>query len=137
MIVVALGQAAIAQETTPATGADKSVTAQAMDKKHYKKMHHDGAKAMKELNLSEEQKAKMKEMRTANKEKRDAILNDSKLSEDQKKQQLKEFHKAQKDQMKDVLTDDQKAKMKELKAQRKAAKKSKSITSAEPKTIQK
>ncbi len=139
LAVIAMSQAAIAQEKTQPAAADKSVSAQSMERKQHRKMHHDGMKAMKDLNLSEDQKAKMKEMRAANKEKKDAILSDSKLSEDQKKEQLKEMHKGQKDQMKNLLTDEQKTKMKELKEQRKNAKKAngKSITSAAPKSEQK
>lgn len=80
---------------------------------------------MKELNMTDDQKAKMKEMKEANKAKKEAIINDSKLTEDQKKQQLKDLHKAGAKDMQGVLTDEQKAKMKEMKAKRKGERKGK------------
>lgn len=138
ILIAATAQAATAQEKVPATSdADKSITSPSMERKHHRGMKHDGMNKMKDLNLSEEQKTKLREQRTANKEKRDAIVNDSKLSDEQKKEQLSNLHKAQKDEMKSLLTDEQKAKMKELKAQRKAAKRAKSVTPPAQPTEQK
>ena len=55
----------------------------------------------------------------ANKEKRDAILSNSSLSETQKREQLKEMHKAQAQHLESLLTNEQKAKLKTMKDQRK------------------
>jgi Spy/CpxP family protein refolding chaperone len=83
------------------------------DKGHHRGDRHARKEMMKALNLSEEQKSQLKEMRIADKEKRSAILNDSKLSEEQKHQQLRELHNEQARNMQGILTDNQKAKMKE------------------------
>lgn len=83
--------------------------------------HHHGKyghkKMMNELNLSEEQKLKMKEMRMVNKEKKAAVLNNSSLSETQKREQLKSLHQENSGKFESILTDEQKAKMKTMKEQ--------------------
>jgi hypothetical protein len=62
-------------------------------------------------------------MRTAQKEKRNAIMNDSKLTGDQRKEQLKELHKTNAASMQSILTEEQKATMKAHREKMKAEKK--------------
>ena len=73
---------------------------------------------MKELNLTEDQKTRLRELNAGNKEKKQAIQGNSQLTEEQKKEQLKEIRKTEKDNLKQVLTDEQKTKMKELRMKR-------------------
>lgn len=89
----------------------------------HKRGKHKKDAMMKKLNLSEDQKAKLKEMRDANKSKRDAINNDGKLTDEQKKEKMKALKEEQKKNMQGVLTDDQKTKMKEMKVKMKEEKK--------------
>lgn len=125
LLVTVMGQVALAQVKTPAeTELNKSRNhATAENKKHHKMGKHAKMAMMKELNLSDDQKAKLKEAREANKAKKEAILSDSKLTEEQKHEQLKEMHKAESKNMKGLLTDEQKKKMKEFKDKRKAERK--------------
>ncbi len=71
----------------------------------------DGGKMMKDLNLSDAQKAQMKANKESMKQQSDAIKNDASLSQDQKKAKLEALHKSQKDKMSSVLTAEQKAKI--------------------------
>jgi periplasmic protein CpxP/Spy len=89
----------------------------------HKKGKHRKAEMMKQLNLSEEQKAKLSEMKAVNKQKREAIKNNSSLTEDQKKEQLKALKGENKKSMQGMLTEEQKQKMKEMKAKMKDEKK--------------
>jgi hypothetical protein len=92
-------------------------------KKHDKGGRQKRMEMMKTLNLSETQKARMKDMRMANKEKRDLILNDSKLTGDQKHEQLKKLHKANGESMQSVFTDEQKEKLKATREKMRAERK--------------
>lgn len=67
---------------------------------------------LKDLDLSREQKIKLKEIRQANKTKKEAIENNSQLPEDEKKKQLKELQKEQAKSIQAILTDEQKEKFK-------------------------
>jgi len=78
-----------------------------------------GRKMMDNLNLSEEQKAKLKAEREANKAQLDAIRNDASLSETQKKEKAKSIHEAQKAKMQSILTPAQKAQMEKNKQEAK------------------
>ena len=93
-----------------------------MEKKHHRGGIH-GKKTMQDLNLSEDQKKQLKEMKLADKEKKEAILNDSKLTEEQKKDQLKKLHGQRAKDMQAVLTEEQKTKMKAMKEKMRAEKK--------------
>lgn len=119
-----MGQVAFAQvQELKSTG--KSTDSTMGKGKHQHRMHKQEKRAMmKELNLTEDQKSKLKEMNAGNKEKKQAIVNNAQLTEEQKKEQLKSIRKVQADNMKAVLTDEQKAKMKEVKMKMKASKKS-------------
>ena len=68
---------------------------------------------MKQLNLSQDQQAKMKELRTKMQEKSAAIKNNTQLTEEQKKQQMKDLRVKNMEQMNKVLTPEQRMKMKE------------------------
>jgi Spy/CpxP family protein refolding chaperone len=67
---------------------------------------------VKELDLSKEQKGKLKEIRQANMAKKEAIENNSQLSETEKKKQLRDLQKEQAQNILAILTDEQKEKFK-------------------------
>lgn len=77
---------------------------------------------MKELNLSKEQKIKLKEARQSLKAKKDAIENDDKLSAPEKEAKLKELRKEQVKTTISILNDEQKAKMLQMRKENKAQK---------------
>ena len=66
------------------------------------------------LNLSKEQRQKLKEMHQANKAKKESIESNDQLTESQKKDQLKELHKEAAANMKDILSEEQIIKVKEM-----------------------
>jgi len=66
------------------------------------------------LNLSKEQRQKLKKMHQGTKEKKAAIENDTSLTEDQKGEQLNELHKAAVAKLKAILSEEQWSKMKEM-----------------------
>lgn len=70
-------------------------------------------KMKQELNLTEEQSAKMDEMKKANMEKMKAIRENGSLTEEQKTEQVKEVMKKQKGDLKSILTEEQLSKWKE------------------------
>lgn len=72
------------------------------------------AKMKEELNLTDDQMAKMNENRKASMEKINSIRDDKSLNEGQKKDQIKEIMKAQREKTKSILTKEQQKKMKEL-----------------------
>lgn len=78
-------------------------------------MKNQGMKGegMKQLDLSQDQQAKMKDLRTKMQEESAAIKNNSKLTEEQKKQQMKDLRRKNMDEMNKVLTPEQRMKMKE------------------------
>ena len=65
---------------------------------------------MKELNLTQEQKAEFKSMHEASKSKMESIRNNSSLTEEQKKSQLAEIRKEQHEKMQRFLTPEQQTK---------------------------
>jgi Spy/CpxP family protein refolding chaperone len=62
---------------------------------------------MKELNLTREQKGKMKEIMQNGKAAKDAIENDTKLSDEDKKKQKRELQKTQMQKIQAILTTEQ------------------------------
>lgn len=74
---------------------------------------------MKELNLTKEQKGKLKEIKQAGKSKMDEVLNDSQLNADEKKAKLKSLRIEQFKNTMAVLNDEQKARMKQIRRQNK------------------
>lgn len=78
---------------------------------------------MRDLNLSREQKSKLKGLQQANKTKMNEINNDDKLSAEEKESKLKALRQEQLKNTLSVLNAEQKAKMKELHMQKKDSKK--------------
>lgn len=74
-------------------------------------IHKRHGQSMKDLNLSNEQKGQMKELRQSAKQRRDAIANDASLTQAQKKAKMHEMNKTQKEKMSHILTPDQKKEM--------------------------
>jgi len=73
----------------------------------------------KNLNLSEEQKVKMKEQQTETRAKLKSIQNNTSLTEDQKKEERRAVLKSANDQQKTILNADQQRQMKEMRKQHK------------------
>ena len=67
---------------------------------------------LKDLDLTKEQKAKVKEIRQAGKSAKEAIEKNTELSETDKKKQLRELQKAQAQKVQAILTEEQKVKFK-------------------------
>lgn len=70
---------------------------------------------MKELNLTRDQKQKLKEAKSGNQSAKAAIENDNTLTADQKKVKLRELRKAQLQKMKTILTPEQFEKLRKMK----------------------
>ena len=87
----------------------KTDTAQSVNSK---KRHHD---MMAQLDLSKDQKEKMKEIRKENKSNFDAIKNDNTLTGEQKKAEMVKLRMEQKRKMNSILTSEQQQKMKAYK----------------------
>ncbi len=73
---------------------------------------------MRELNLTKEQKGKLKEIHQANKAKKDEITSDENLSETEKQVKLKELQKQQAKSTQNILNNEQKEKMKKLRSEK-------------------
>lgn len=67
---------------------------------------------LKELELTREQKIKMKEIRQSNQAAKAAIENNTGLSEEEKKKQIRTLQKEQAQKVQAILTEEQKAKFK-------------------------
>ena len=80
--------------------------------------HGQRQNAMAELNLTEEQKAKMQPIRQQMMEKVKAVRNDANLTEEQKKERIGELRKQNQEEMKKILTPEQQKKMEQLKSER-------------------
>ena len=74
------------------------------------------------LNLSKEQRQKLKEIRQANKENKESISNNDQLTESQKKDQLKELHKEAAMNMNSLLSEEQRDKVKAMRKEKGALK---------------
>jgi Spy/CpxP family protein refolding chaperone len=68
--------------------------------------------AVESLNLTDDQKAKLKDIFADAKTQRQTVMNDASLSDDQKKAKMKELHEATKTKVNNVLTPDQQAALK-------------------------
>ena len=77
---------------------------------------------MKQLNLTREQKAKMKEIHQTMQAKKDAISNDSKLSAEEKQTQLRNLQKELFQNTLNILNDDQKQKLKTMRDEKRLGK---------------
>ncbi|MBC7508545.1 MAG: hypothetical protein H7320_07320 [Ferruginibacter sp.] len=71
------------------------------------------------LDLSKEERQKLKSIRRENREKKEAIENSDGLTAAERQQQLKLMHKGAADNIRNILTDEQKAKMKALRKEKK------------------
>ena len=75
-------------------------------------------KALKELNLTREQKRKLKEMKQASQFKKDAILNDTELTEIEKQEKMKQVKRSAAVNLQSILTDEQKQKLQKMRRER-------------------
>src|SRR5260221_6939041 len=82
-------------------------------------MHGGLQAAVESLNLTDDQKAKVKDIFADAKTKRQAVSSDASLSEEQKKAKMKELHSATMAKLNEVLTPEQQT---ELKSKMEAAK---------------
>ncbi len=100
------------QATTPPQAAGKEMG-----------MHHGGLEAaVQSLNLTDDQKAKVKEIFADAKAKHQAVSNDASLNEEQKKAKTKELHGAIMAKLNEVLTPEQQTELKTKMEAAKAAK---------------
>ena len=74
----------------------------------------DKKEMMGELNLTREQKIKMKEIRQSGKVKKETIDNDDTLTPEQKKEKLKELRKEQVQKVQSILTVEQREQMRAM-----------------------
>ncbi len=91
---------AIKTDSTQASGNDNEIDKQSRKGR------------LKELDLTKEQKGKMKEIMQANKAAKDAIENNTQLSDQDKKKELRELQKAQLQKLQAILTPEQREKFK-------------------------
>ena len=73
---------------------------------------------LRELDLTKEQKIKMKEINQTMKLSKDAIENDTTLNENEKKEKLKVLRKEQVTKIQAILTEEQKIKFRQLRAKK-------------------
>src|SRR6516164_11367262 len=99
--------------TVPALPA-KAPSSPALPQADQKKMMHDKLQeVVNDLNLSDDQKSKIKDIFSDAKSKRDAIINDTSLTDDQKRAKMKELHTGTMAKVNEVLTPEQRAQLKE------------------------
>jgi len=87
--------ALIKTDSTQTTGNDRKVDKQSRKER------------FKELDLTREQKSKLKEIMQANKAAKEAVENNAQLSDTDKKKQIKELQKAQAQKIQSILTPEQ------------------------------
>ena len=75
-------------------------------------IHNKLQAALDSLNLTDDQKAKVKDVLADAKTKRQAVLTDASLNEDQKRAKMKELHEGLLTKLNEVLTPDQQAELK-------------------------
>jgi Spy/CpxP family protein refolding chaperone len=79
-----------------------------------------GEDFQKELNLTQDQQAKMSQIRADHRTKMQALRNDNSLSQDQKRAKMQELMKAQQEQVKTILTKEQIEKIESARKERSA-----------------
>ena len=99
---LAIPLAAAKPQANPAT--------QATDKE--KGMHDKMQAALDSLNLTDDQKAKVKDILADAKTKRQAVVSDTSLNEEQKRAKMKELHEGMMAKLNEVLTPEQQAELK-------------------------
>lgn len=102
----------------PAVFADPSTTTTSTTTQAPVKAHGGLAK---ELGLSKDQRKEIKAIRGSAKQEAYAIKSDTTLTDAEKKSKLKDLHRQTKEQVMDVLTPDQQAQLKQIIAERRAA----------------
>lgn len=101
-------------QRTPAKKQTDSVVAKQVTEKN-----PDSRKEMlKELDLTKDQKNKMKEINGSTKASKEAIENDTALSTEEKKVKLKSLRQEQMQKIQALLTEEQKAKFRKMKAKK-------------------
>ena len=96
------------ERKTESVKTDSEKNAQ-VDNKKNKQTQKD---RLEELDLTKEQKGKLKEIRQSGKAAKDAIENNAALSETEKKKQLRNLKMEQAQKVQGILTEEQKAKFK-------------------------
>jgi protein CpxP len=81
-----------------------------------------GAAALANLNLTDDQKAQIKQIHEGARSRVDAVKNDASLPADQKEAKIREIHRDTHQQVEKVLTPDQRKQMKENMRENRAAK---------------
>ena len=82
----------------------------------------DKRKMMRELNITKEQRAKLKEYRQSRIAAREAISSDDKLTEDEKAMKLRMLQREQVKNMQQVLSDEQMMKLKKMRQEKRGRK---------------
>lgn len=119
--MVCLGMAAALSVSVAQAKAPAIPAAQAAPGNEHGGMRGDRLQAAVEsLNLTDDQKIKVKDIFADAKSKRQAVFSDSSLSEDQKRAKMKELHDGTMTKLNEVLTPDQQT---ELKSKLEAGKK--------------
>lgn len=77
-----------------------------------KEMHDKMQAALDSLNLTDDQKAKVKDILADARTKRQAVVSDTSLNEEQKRAKMKELHEGMMSKMNEVLTPEQQAELK-------------------------
>jgi Spy/CpxP family protein refolding chaperone len=99
-------------------GAAKAQTASTGDKQDRAKKEHR-MHGFDQLNLSDDQKARMKSLHEDQRKEMETLKNNKSLSADAEKTQREELHKKYKDQMQSILTPSQKEQLEKMKGEHK------------------
>jgi periplasmic protein CpxP/Spy len=100
--------------TLPVFPAKASLPSAAQQAGGSKRMMHDRLQdAVNQLDLNDDQKAKLKDVFADTKSKRDAIMNDSSLTQDQRREKMKSLHQDTLGKVNEVLTPDQQKQLKD------------------------
>lgn len=102
--------AALTVPALPVTASSGAALPQADQKKM---MHDKLQEVVNDLNLSDDQKSKMKDIFSDAKSKREAIVNDTSLTDDQKRAKMRELHTGTMSKVNEVLTPEQRTQLKE------------------------
>lgn len=107
-----LSIAQVQRVTAPVNSNDSAVKSTSSGKANM-----DRRKMMRELDLTQEQKGKIKEIHLAGKAKKEAIENDTRLSDPEKQMQLRALQKEQAQSTMKILNEQQQEKMKAARLQ--------------------
>ncbi len=99
-------------ERKPAARADSLKTEKAIAEKEKPAVKE----VLRQLDLTREQRIRLKQIRDDNQAKKAAIENNTGLNDEQKKKQLKELKKEQANKLQSILTEEQKEKFRSLRA---------------------